>query len=349
MMKRFVRAFLGIMAGIAVLASSYIPSQAATNYKYTVRFLVGSQGTFNSAGVTVYDKNGIQTSPNVSMNAEKSVITVDGLSYGDRITFDNKSVDLSDGSKYYVKGIRESGMDNNTISTNSFQVNRDIDYVVGYALLADIVTYTIEYFDNRGNQLLPTETHHGNVGDRPVIAFVYIDGYLPQAYNLTGTLFKDPKDNVFRFVYTPLSELPENYLGYTDLGVINRGITGDAGVYVIPGDGGQAGGGGGAGAGAGEGGANADINDENAPLEEEPQGPAEILDIRDEEAALSDGNGIFGGLMDDLGISTESPSAFFTSIPVWTKIVICAGIAVILGAAAYFLFIKRSLKNKKDE
>ncbi|MCR4617166.1 MAG: hypothetical protein K5669_03135 [Lachnospiraceae bacterium] len=351
MMKRFFRGFLTAIASLALIVGLYTPSQAATNYNYTIKFLVGTQGTFNSAGVSVYDNNGLSKNADVKMNADKTVITVSGLEYGSRITFDLKAVDVSNGSKYYVKGIRESGMDNNTISTNSFQVNKDVDYVVGYALLADSVAYTIEYVDNKGNTLAPSETHYGNVGDRPVVAFLYMDGYLPQAYNLTGTLYKDPADNIFRFVYTPLSELPDYYRGYTDRGIIDNGITGDGGVYVIPGDGGGAGAGGAGGAGGGQEGVgeNGEGNITDIEGEETPQGPAEIIDIRDEEAALSDGEGIFGGLMDELGIKVESPSAFFTSIPVGAKIAIVGALALILAVAAYFLFIRRIIRNKKDE
>ncbi len=352
MMRRLLKGFLGICASLAMVAATTTPAFASTDYTYSVRFLVGSQGVFNKAGVTVYDDNGVASNPNVSMSADNSLITVSGLEFGDRITFDLGSVDVSDGSKYYVKGIRESGMDNNTISTNSFQVNRDIDYVVGYALLADAVAYTIEYYDNKGNQLAPTEKHYGNVGDRPVVAFLFIDGYLPQAYNLTGTLYKNPAENVFRFVYTPLSELPYIYTGYNDLGYTDLGTTGEGGVIVIGGDGEGGGQGGGQGGGGQGGDQNADngnggnetINDENSAT-----GPAEILDIRDEESALSNGEGIFDGLMEDLGINTESPSAFFTSIPMGAKIGIIGGLAAVIGVAAYFLFIRRSIKNKKDE
>ncbi|MBR1862152.1 MAG: hypothetical protein IJ796_09920 [Lachnospiraceae bacterium] len=348
-MKGFLKVFLGFIASAALIGGTVLPGFAAEDYTYTVRFLAGSQGSFNKAGVTVYADNGVAASPDVTVSEDNDIITVSGLKYGSRITFDLGSVDISNDSKYYVKGIRESGMDNNTISTNSFQVNKDIDYVVGYALLADAVAYTIEYVDNHGNTLAPTETHYGNVGDRPVVAFLYMDGYLPQAYNLTGTLYKDPADNVFRFVYTPLSELPGYYTGYTDLGT-----TGYGGVIVIPGNGGIGGDNGNGGGAGGNGGNGADEgNGENGNItdiegDQTPAGPAELIDIRDEEAALSDGNGIFGGLLDDMGISTESPSAFFTSIPVGAKAGIIGGLAAILGVAAYFLFIRRSIK-KKDE
>ena len=361
MIKKLVRSLFGIATAALMAFSLAVPAKAATTnyagYDYTVKFFCGAQGTFSNAGVSVYDATASNAGVNVSLSSDGTVITVSGVPFGSRVVFNLGSVAVFDGSKYYVKGIRESGMDNNTISSTSFPVTCDMDYVVGYGLLADSVAYTIEYVDNRGNTLAPTETHYGNVGDRPVIAFLHMDGYVPQAYNLTGTLLADPKDNVFRFVYTPLDELPEIYRGYTYNGYIDNGTTGEGGIIVIPGDGGGAGGAGAGGAGApngadGDGGAvvvpgdgdNATITEENVPL-----GPQEIVDIRDEEAALSDGNGIFGGALDNMGISTESPTAFFTSIPIGAKVGIVGGLAAAVGAAAYFLFIRRGIKSKNEK
>ena len=54
----------------------------------------------------------------------------------------------------------------------------------------------------RGTPLLESQTFYGAVGDRPVVAFQYVDGYQPQAYNLTGTLSSNEAENVFTFTYT---------------------------------------------------------------------------------------------------------------------------------------------------
>jgi len=355
MIKKLVRSLFGIafaalLAFTPAFTVSAKPATPFDGYDYTVRFLAGAQGTFKSAGVKVISTGQSVAGVSTSLSSDGSAITVSGIPYGSRIVFDTSCVSLLDGAKYYVKGIRESGMDNNTISATSFSVTSDLEYVVGYALLADSVAYTIEYKDNRGNTLLPSVTHYGNVGDRPVIAFVEIDGFIPQAFNLTGTLLADPKDNVFTFRYTPLAELPDYYRGYTF-----DGTTGEGGIIVIPGDGGGNGGGGGANGapnGAdGDGGIVVNPGDEGATIDNEtlPLAPAEILDIRDEEAALSDGNGIFGGALENAGISTESPTAFFTSIPVGAKVGIVGGLAAAVGAAAYFLFIRRGIKSKNED
>ncbi len=359
MIRKLVRSLFGIAfaallafaPALSARAEIIKPEDAFKGYDYTVRFLSGAQGTFTSDGVKVYSAGKSVSGISKTLSPDGSVITVSGIPYGSRVSFSTNCVTLSDGAKYYVKGIRESGMDNNTISANFFEVTSDLEYVVGYGLIADSVAYTVEYKDNRGNTLLPSVTHYGNVGDRPVIAFVEIDGYVPQAYNLTGTLFADAKDNVFTFRYTPLAELPDYYRGYT-----YNGVTGEGGIIVIPGNGGGNGGGGGGANGAPNGadgdggiGVNPGEGEETINPETTPAAPVEILDIRDEEAALSDGEGIFGGALDNMEISTESPTAFFTSIPVGAKIGIVGGLAAAVGTAAYFLFIRRGIKSKDED
>jgi hypothetical protein len=153
-----------------------------SGYTYTVRFYSGQQGTFGGS----------------------EVVTYENLNYGDRVSFQQSSVTLKDGSKYYVKGIRESGKDNNTAVATSFVVTGDQDYVVAYGILGSAVAYTVQYQDANGATLAEPETYYGNVGDMPVIAYLYIEGYQPQAYNLTKTLSEDASENLFTFVYTPV-------------------------------------------------------------------------------------------------------------------------------------------------
>lgn len=114
-------------------------------------------------------------------------------------------VQLGAESKYYVKDIRESGKDNAEVLEEGYRIKEDRDYVVTYGILGNSVSYTVQFQTEDGTDLAPAETYYGNVGDRPVVAFLYIDGYLPQAYNLTGILKSDAAENVFTFVYTPVS------------------------------------------------------------------------------------------------------------------------------------------------
>jgi hypothetical protein len=159
------------------------PVRGLEEYTYTVRFFAGGQGTFGG----------------------QEMVTYENLRYGDRVTFRPESVTLPEDSKYYVKGIREAGKDNNTVQSLSFQVTGDMDYVVAYGISGSSVAYQVNYQDQAGNALAPSSTYYGNVGDRPVIAYLYIDGYQPQAYNLMKTLSEIASDNEFTFVYTPIS------------------------------------------------------------------------------------------------------------------------------------------------
>ena len=163
---------------IALLMSLVPTALAATTYK--IRIFSGEQGLIFGGEVVEYE-----------------------MAYGQRVNFNLSSVTLHDNSKYYVKGIRESGRDNNTLGLVSFTADRDIDFVVAYGLLGDAVQYTINYVDANGNALAPSETYYGNVGDKPVVAYLYMDGYYPQYYNITMTLGPDASQNQFTFVYYP--------------------------------------------------------------------------------------------------------------------------------------------------
>ena len=165
---------------------------AAQPYTYTVRMFSGAQGTFTAEA-----------------SSDPEVKVIDNVQYStedNRIVFNTGDIKLSDDSKYYVKGIRESGKDNNTVSVPSQTVKRDIDYVVAYGLLNDPVEYTINYVDSNGNKLLDSETFYGNVGDYMVVAYRYVDGYRPQAYNLQKKeLSANKEENVFTFRYTKVT------------------------------------------------------------------------------------------------------------------------------------------------
>jgi len=128
---------------------------------------------------------------------------VTGKKLGDNIVFDLGQVQVSD-DKYYAKGIRKSGRDNNEVSMENlaFKVTEDADYTVAYGIKGDLVAYTVNYQDEDGNALAPSRTYYGNVGDKPVVAFLYVEGYQPQAYNLTKTLSNDESKNVFTFKYS---------------------------------------------------------------------------------------------------------------------------------------------------
>lgn len=163
-----------------------IDTRAAKDYTYTVRVFAGKQGTIG--GETVQEFTDIP--------------------YGESFTFNPiQQATVKNDSKYYVKGMRESGKDNNTALANpTFKVIRDMDYVIAYGLKGNVVAYTVRYVDTDGNQLAPPETYYGNVGDKPVVSYLYIDGYFPNANNMTGTLKENAEENVFTFIYQRIQE-----------------------------------------------------------------------------------------------------------------------------------------------
>lgn len=160
-------------------------------YTYTVTLYAGKEGTF-ADGSTEMKFQGLKT--------------------GDVISFAGQvaGVNVKDSEKYYVKGVRESGKDNNTVSAPAFTVDSDREYVIAYGIKGDMVSYTVNYQDESGNALMQSEKFYGVVGDKPVVAFQYIDGYQPQAYNLTKTLSSNESDNVFTFIYRKISNSSDN-------------------------------------------------------------------------------------------------------------------------------------------
>ncbi len=154
-------------------------------YTYTITLYAGKEGTIHG----------------------QSQVEITGKAYGEQVNLGDylTQVTLKDAAKYYVKGIRESGKDNSTaVSNPAFSVESDREYVVAYGIRGNMTTYTVNYQDTSGNALLPSATFDGAVGDRAVVAYRYVDGYRPQAYNLTKTLSSNAAENVLTFVYTKL-------------------------------------------------------------------------------------------------------------------------------------------------
>ena len=246
-------------------------------YTYTVTLFAGNQGSFNGTG-------GVHVIGGSAQISGGDAIRITGLRAGDVVVLDATAgmVDLKNGDKYYIKGVRESGRDNNTVADSAFTVTKDAEYVVAYGIQGDMVSYTVNYQDGGGNELAPSRTYYGAVGDKPVIAYQYIEGYRPDAYNLTKTLGKNEADNVFTFTYTQSSvQQPaaggEGTEGGTDTGT--PATTATTGTTATPGT--TAGGGAGT-AGAGTATAAGTVE---TPTVENPDGgvPQATVDLDDED------------------------------------------------------------------
>ena len=189
--KNFLMRVGAVLIAVCMVAALALPAFAADTsvenepYKYTVRIFPGDKGTINGS-----------TDPIV-----KEVEANYSWTRGD---FDCLNQAASKTDRYYVTGMRESGRDNNTntlYKSGNFTVDRDIDLVVSYGIKGSDVPYTINYVEYGTNKVLrKSETYHGNDGDQPAVAYLYIEGYVPQYEVMTGTI-KAGSSNEWTFYY----------------------------------------------------------------------------------------------------------------------------------------------------
>ncbi len=297
------RKFLSLFLLLALVCSFSLTAQAKGKaYTYRIRLYAGGQGHFEDGS---------------------SVLEFPEVSYGGRVSFSPNLVTLEDGSKYYVKGFLESGKGTEEVqgvargSSSSFVVTKDQDFVVAYGLMGDMVEYTVNYETAEGETLAPSETYYGNVGDKPMIAYLYIEGYQPQSYNLTKTLVADASKNVFTFLYSAA----EAGAAEEEVTVLGGGATvveGDEpGPVVIP--------------------------DNPTPVTppEENNGPAEVIDIDEPNTPLVN----FPGGDQPKSLVADGVM-FWNAMPLWAKIL---GSAVLLSVLCLGLWILLFYKKEQKE
>ena len=182
-MKKWKRLLVSLLTVSMTLGASTMSVMAddTTPYTYKVTLSAGNKGTING----------------------QNKIEQTDIASGSTVTFNLNDIQVTD-DKYYVKGIRLSGRDNNeTLAAPSFTVDKDADYVVAYGIKGNMVAYTVNYQDASGKSLAESQTFYGNIGDKPVVAYRYIENYIPDALALTKTLSDNESENVFTFTYTP--------------------------------------------------------------------------------------------------------------------------------------------------
>lgn len=182
-MKKWKRLLVSLLTVSMTLGASTMSVMAddTTPYTYKVTLSAGNKGTING-------QNKIEEA---------------NLSSGSTVTFNLKDIQVTD-DRYYVKGIRLSGRDNDeALAAPAFTIDGDADYVVAYGIKGNIVAYTVNYQDASGKSLAESQTFYGNVGDKPVVAYRYVENYIPDALALTKTLSDNESENVFTFTYTP--------------------------------------------------------------------------------------------------------------------------------------------------
>lgn len=209
-MKGFRKFCTGLLVLSAVMMTMGLRAYAAQDeeYTYTVKLFAGNQGEIRNAGITA-SRGGAGNPEGVTITYDKNQATVKGLKYGDTVYMNYQDAASVTDERYYVRGVRRSGRDNSEATESTFQVASDRDYVIAYGIKGDMVSYTVNYVDEDGEQLLDSDTYYGNPGEQQYVSARYVDGYQPQSYNLVKTLVSNEAENVFDFVYTPVAEPAE--------------------------------------------------------------------------------------------------------------------------------------------
>ena len=307
MKKRFLITALvfAVMMFMAGTLSVFADVSNNTPYDYTITIYAGQQGHFERDPKFVNDQDH-DLPKNSSRSADEKTLTITA-ELGKKIKIEDIYLKI-DNSDYYLRGFRQAGHDNDEkMETLDFKVDQDIAYEAAYGIKGEMVKYTVHYQDEDGDELIASEEFYGRPGDKPVVSFRYVDGYQPDAYNLTKTLSTNEADNVFIFTYS------QNGGG-------GAGGAGAAGA-------------GGAGAGAGAG-AGTNIGDANAPQ----AGPADLVDLDDNQTPTTDGTGVDGTTdIDD----NKTPGANWPLIG--------GGAALLVAIAAAALILARRRREEEEE
>lgn len=347
--RRILQKGLLVCSALVLMTGQTAFAQKGGNeesYTYTVTLYSGKQGVFSETDGIQVDNHTTGSSYQIreeQQGGEK--ISITGLQYGDMVIVSApSSVSMDETSRYYVKGIRESGHDNNTAGASAFRVESDREYVVAYGIKGDMVSYVVNYQDTEGNTLAESQQFYGTVGDQPVVAFRYIENYQPQAYNLTKTLSDNEAENVFTFVYQKTAtQSGQNGNGQTDAALNNGGNDGGAGNAANGGAGDNAANGGndgGAGDNAANDGNNGEAGNDAANGEndivtvEDQETPQDLVNLDDEETPLAN--------MEDADAKPRPMKNMLIFIGIGVAAIAALGVLVAV-------LLKRKKKNSKAE
>ena len=282
---------LAIMLIMANVGSVFADASERESYGYTVTIYSGEQGVFSDGSTVKKFKVNAGDTVDISQLASDA---------GFKVTND----------EYYCRGFRESGHDNDeSPSLQAFEVTEDVSYEAAYGIRGSMVKYTIMYLDEDGDSLRDPDEYYGMIGDKPVVSYKYINGYQPNAYNLTKTLVADETENVFGFSYIANNEAADNGNAANNNGGANNANNANANNPA----------------------ANANANPNANP---NANAPAAVVDLDDGATPLAES--AEGDETADLADS-ETPKAELGKVAIGGIIAILVAIAVILA----FLFRRR--------
>ena len=174
------------------------PVSADERYNYTIEVSGGLYGQVDGKDEEFFT---VESGKGYRFNTNNIKVTVKD-EYADKYAFLGFHVagrvadEIGDGSEQLVDTFNSVG---------DFLVNKDLMLVATFGVKSKLVAYYIRYVDENGYELLPQDTLYGNAGDKPVVAYRYISGYLPNTYHYTGTIpTKDATPLTFTFVYHEL-------------------------------------------------------------------------------------------------------------------------------------------------
>lgn len=311
-MRRLSKLFTSLLLLSVMVMMLGQTTFAADGYTYTVKVYAGDPkiGALTGGGVTVAPGSG------ASVNYSGDCVVVSGLQYGDTIYIRAQDAVKAVDERYYVRGIAQAGREESEAAQGTFTVDGNRDFVAAYGIKGDMVAYTVNYLDANGNTLLPSDTYYGNPGERQYVSSRYVDGYLPQAWNLVKTLSANESENVFTFTYTAAAA-----------GTVTTPPAADAGTGTGTAAGGAAGGDGAAGAGAA---GDADVEAEADGLVEAPdeEVPQDLVNLDDEEVPLAN-------------VKKDRPGTVMSHLPVYIGVGAVALVALIVAA----VYLKKRRKR----
>ncbi len=353
-MKRIRHILTLLFAAVMVITAGM---QVKAEYEYKVTLLAGQYGSIDDdEKVEFYvPYNGTVTFEQAVEDGEQIIkATAEGKTYTLRL-----NTKIEGAAKFFCKGFHVSGIE--TVKNGPQTIEKDMVYVASYGMKGRIVSYTAKFVDAAGAQKAEPKTYYGNIGDKPVITCEYIEGYVPNAIQMTGTLV-DPNNlpdgwppervpNEFTFVYHPADTVPGGGGG---------GTTGEGGytytdegtqIVYLPGTGGGGNAGGNAGGNQQNGvnpnnaapanqqnAADANATDQN-PADQANQGPADIIDLDDTDVPLAN-------------VTSPAPDNQQTVVNnkpglnvVWTLALIFSGLGIIALIAILIMLMKRKRKE----